>query len=158
MRLSAEERAHLDELIRKGKRTASRPVEAEAIPLSAAPTGSVSPEKALWVTAAELVDVAPRVAQYVPHGRSHMLDASGELGVSLSLWADAYQCMGREVAALAIAIVSTKAQGHFTRSAGGYFAGMLRTHQRGELRTLKKQKIRLSQGGCPPPSRLRMAA
>jgi replication initiation protein RepC len=34
---------------------------------------------------------------------------------------------------LAIAIVSTKAQGHFTRSAGGYFAGMVRKHQLGEL-------------------------
>jgi replication initiation protein RepC len=41
--------------------------------------------------------------------------------------------MGRDNAVLALAIVSTKAQGHFTRSAGGYFAGMVRKHARGEL-------------------------
>ena len=41
--------------------------------------------------------------------------------------------MGRDQAVLALAIVSTKSEGHFTRSAGGYFAGMVRKHQRGEL-------------------------
>jgi hypothetical protein len=41
--------------------------------------------------------------------------------------------MGRDQAVLALAIVSTKSETHFTRSAGGYFAGMLRKHQRGEL-------------------------
>jgi hypothetical protein len=57
----------------------SRPVEAEPTPPSAAPTRLVSPEKALRVTAAELVDLAPRLAQYVPHGSvtwSHLLDAA----------------------------------------------------------------------------------
>jgi replication initiation protein RepC len=108
---------------------------------STVPTELVSPEKALRVTATELVDLAPRLAQYVPHGTvtwSHVLDAAdwlrGELGASRSLWSEACQCMGRDMAALAIAIVSTKAQGHFTRSAGGYFAGMVRKHQLGELR------------------------
>jgi replication initiation protein RepC len=32
-----------------------------------------------------------------------------------------------------MAIVSTKSEGHFSRSAGGYFAGMVRKHERGEL-------------------------
>ena len=41
--------------------------------------------------------------------------------------------MGREYAALAIAIVSTKAPGHFLRGAGGYFAGMVRKAEKGEL-------------------------
>jgi hypothetical protein len=31
-----------------------------------------------------------------------------------------------------MAIVSTKSEGHFSRSAGGYFAGMVRKHERGE--------------------------
>jgi hypothetical protein len=35
---------------------------------STVPTELVSPEKALRVTATELVDLAPRLAQYVPHG------------------------------------------------------------------------------------------
>ena len=34
--------------------------------------------------------------------------------------------MGRDRAVLALAIVSTKAEGHFSRSAGGYFAGMVK--------------------------------
>jgi Replication protein C C-terminal region len=34
----------------------------------------------------------------------------------------------------AIAIVSTKSAAHFSRSAGGYFAGMVRKDERGELR------------------------
>ena len=41
--------------------------------------------------------------------------------------------MGRDQAVLALAIVSTKSEGHFTRSAGGDFAGMVSKHQRGEL-------------------------
>ncbi len=57
----------------------------------------------------------------------------GELGVSPSLWAKACQIMGRETAAIAVAIVSTKDKGHFTRSAGGYFAGMVQKAERGEL-------------------------
>ena len=56
-----------------------------------------------------------------------------ELGVSVTLWGEACRAMGREQAALALAIVSAKAPEHFTRGAGGYFAGMVRKYQRGEL-------------------------
>jgi replication initiation protein RepC len=100
----------------------------------------VSPERALRIKPAELVDLAPRLAQYLPPGSitwNHVLDAAdwlrGELGVSRSLWAEACQSMGRDEAALALAIVSTKPAAHFSRSAGGYFAGMVRKHQKGEL-------------------------
>jgi len=51
--------------------------------------------------------------------------------------------MGREYAAVAMAIVSTRPAGHFTSGPGGYFAGMLRKFERGELclaRTLWKLK------------------
>ena len=90
---------------------------APAVPKTApsAPAAPVSPEKALGVTPAELVDLAPRLAQYVPHGTLTwpvVLDATdwlrGELGVSRTLWAQACQTMGRDRAALALAIVSTK--------------------------------------------------
>jgi replication initiation protein RepC len=100
----------------------------------------VSPDKAIGVKPAELVDLAPRLAQYIPHGTliwAHVLEAAdwlrGELGVSRSLWAEACKTMGRDQAVLAIAIVSTKSESHFSRSAGGYFAGMVRKHERGEL-------------------------
>jgi replication initiation protein RepC len=101
----------------------------------------VSPEKLVGIKPAELVDLAPRLAQYIPHGTltwSLVLDATdwlrGELGVSRSLWAEACKTMGRDRAALALAIVSTKSAAHFSRSAGGYFAGMVRKDERGELR------------------------
>ena len=61
-----------------------------------------------------------------------VLDAAnslrGALGVSRSLWAEACQSMGHDEAVLAIAIVSTKSAAHFSRSAGGYFARMVRKH------------------------------
>jgi replication initiation protein RepC len=96
--------------------------------------------KTLGTTADELLDLAPRLAQYVPPGAvtwGHVLDAAdwlrGELGVSRVLWGEACQAMGRDRAVLALAIVSTKAEGYFKKSAGGYFAGMVRRHASGEL-------------------------
>ncbi len=41
--------------------------------------------------------------------------------------------MGRELAAIALAIVSTKKAGYFTTSPGGYFHGMVAKHVAGEL-------------------------
>jgi hypothetical protein len=46
------------------------------------------------------------------------------------LWARAWQVMGREYAAVAVAIVSTRPAGHFTSGPGGYFAGMLRKFEK----------------------------
>jgi replication initiation protein RepC len=100
----------------------------------------ISPEQALRVSPSELIELAPRLGQYIPAGVvtwAHVLDAGdwlrGELGISRSLWAEACVSMGRDQALIAIAIVSTKSQEHFTRSAGGYFAGMVRKSERGEL-------------------------
>ena len=53
--------------------------------------------------------------------------------VSVSLWSEACQVLGREGAALALAIVSTKPDGHFTRGPAGYFRGMVRRAGKGEL-------------------------
>ena len=75
---------------------------------------------------------------------------SGELGINRTLWAQACHDMGREYAAVAMAIVSTKPAGHFTSGAGGYFAGMLRKFEKGELclaRTLWKLRDRAGEGG-----------
>ena len=41
--------------------------------------------------------------------------------------------MGREKAAIALAIVSAKPAGHFTTSPGGYFYGMVKRAQAGQL-------------------------
>jgi replication initiation protein RepC len=56
-----------------------------------------------------------------------------DLGVSKSLWGDACLAMGRELAAVALAIVSTKEAEHFQTTPGGYFHGMVAKARAGEL-------------------------
>jgi replication initiation protein RepC len=53
--------------------------------------------------------------------------------VSKSLWGEACLVMGRDLAAVALAIVSTKEPGYFKSSPGGYFHGMVARHIAGEL-------------------------
>ena len=56
-----------------------------------------------------------------------------DLDVSKSLWGEACLVMGREQAAVALAIVSTKDSAHFRTTAGGYFHGMIAKAKAGEL-------------------------
>jgi replication initiation protein RepC len=98
-------------------------------------------EREFKIKPEQLLDLAPRLAAYVLTASptwADIVNAAGQwlrhdLGVSLPLWGEACRTMGREEAALALAIVSTKPPEHFTRGAGGYFAGMLRKFERGEL-------------------------
>lgn len=112
------------------------------VPSSPPPAQPLTAEREFRLKADQLLDLAPRLAAHVlsetPTWRD-IVDAAGqglrlELGVSASLWGEACRAMGRDQAALALAIVSTKPTGHFTRGAGGYFAGMLRKFEKGELR------------------------
>jgi replication initiation protein RepC len=98
-------------------------------------------ERGLNLKPTQLLALAPRLADCVlsrqPQWRD-IVDAAGsylcrDLGVSTSLWDEACIVMGRERAAVALAITSTKPQDHFTRGAGAYFAGMMRKDSRGEL-------------------------
>jgi hypothetical protein len=57
-----------------------------------------------------------------------------ELGVSTLLWGEACIAMGRQQAAIAIAIVSTKPAGHFRSTPGGYFHGMVAKAKAGDLK------------------------
>jgi replication initiation protein RepC len=106
------------------------------------PVPPLGAEKEFRLKAGQLLDLAPRLALCVTSATPtwpDIVNAAGsllrqELGVSPSLWGEACQILGREQAALALAIVSTKAPAHFTRGAGGYFAGMVRKAERGELR------------------------
>ena len=100
-----------------------------------------SPEKLLRLKAAQLLDLIPLLARYIltdsPTWRD-IVDAAGTwlrpaLGVSLSLWGDACRIMGREHAALALALVMTKDAQHFRSSPAAYFAGMVRKAEKGEL-------------------------
>jgi len=124
----------------------------EAVPTQAAPVPPPArqaakparPERVegtvLKLSTEELVRLAPRLRPYltVPTPTwPAIVDAAdwlrGELGVSKSLWGEACLAMGREEAAIAVAIVSAKPSGHFRSSPGGYFHGMVAKAKAGEL-------------------------
>ena len=74
----------------------------------------------------ELVRLAPKLKSYLRNpdpAWSDVVEAAAflraDLDVSKSLWGEACLAMGREKAAIAIAIVSTKDPAHFRTSAGG---------------------------------------
>lgn len=88
----------------------------------------------------ELVRLAPKLKPYLRRPDPAWLDIvdaaewlRNDLGVSKSLWGEACQAMGRELAAQALAIVSTKETGYFKSSPGGYFRGMVAKHVAGDL-------------------------
>jgi replication initiation protein RepC len=88
----------------------------------------------------ELTQLAPRLRTYLKTPQPAWPDIveaadwlRGELGVSKSLWGEACLAMGRERAAIAIAIVSAKPAGHFKSTPGGYFHGMVAKAKTGDL-------------------------
>ena len=88
----------------------------------------------------ELMFLAPRLRTYLKSPRPawpEIVDAAdwlrGEMGVSKSLWGEACLAMGREQAAIAVAIVSAKPAEHFRSTPGGYFHGMVAKAKAGEL-------------------------
>jgi replication initiation protein RepC len=105
------------------------------------PRRPVTMEREFKVGPEQLLDLAPRLAAYVQTASPNWDDIANaaqqwlrhDLGVSLPLWGEACRLMGRDQAALALAIVSTKPEQHFTRGAGGYFAGMVRKFASGDL-------------------------
>lgn len=106
----------------------------------------------------ELVRLAPRLKTYLMRpdpGWPDVIDAAAylrsELDVSKSLWGEACLAMGREQAAIAIAVVSIKDPAHFRTTPGGYFHGMVAKAKAGDLnldRTL--WGIRRAQEPRPP--------
>ena len=92
----------------------------------------------------ELVRLAPRLRGYLATPAPSwpdVVDAAdwlrGELGVSKPLWGEACLAMGREEAAIAVAIVSAKPADHFRSSPGGYFHGMVAKAKAGELNLVR---------------------
>jgi replication initiation protein RepC len=119
----------------------SRAGEGPAL-LSQAPEPRKRPEKAMvhGIAPDELVRLAPKLKPYLRRSNPtwpEIIDAADwlrhDLSVSKSLWGDACLAMGRELAAVALAIVSTKDPEHFTASPGGYFHGMVAKARAGEL-------------------------
>lgn len=97
-------------------------------------------EAELKITPAELIDLAPRLRDYIPRPNpdwSDIVDGAAmlrrDLGISTPLWKEACAAMNRYVAAIAVAIVSTKPREHFVTSPGGYFFGMIAKAKAGQL-------------------------
>jgi replication initiation protein RepC len=102
--------------------------------------GKGEKEKVLRVLPDELVRLAPRLKPYLrgpAPSWPDIVDAADwlrhDLDVSKPLWADACLTMGREVAAIAVAIVSAKDPEHFRTTPGAYFHGMVAKAKAGEL-------------------------
>ena len=133
----------------------------QAIGSSPAPVRQEPAEKGrvLKLHPDELVRLAPRLKPYL-HRPSptwpELVDAADwlrhDLDVSKPLWGEACLAMGREQAAIALAVVSTKDPAHFRTTPGGYFHGMVAKAKAGELnldRTL--WAMRRAAEPKPPP-------
>jgi len=108
----------------------------------------------------ELTVLAPRLRTYLKSPTPawpDIVDAAdwlrGEIGVSKSLWGEACITMGREQAAIAVAIVSAKPAEHFRSTPGGYFHGMVAKAKAGEL-NLARTVWGLRQARSPNSHRL----
>ena len=111
-------------------------------PSSPTPERSQRSDKAMMhgIAPDEVVRLAPKLKLYLSRPSPtwpELVDAADwlrhDLGVSKPLWGDACLAMGRELAAVALAIVSTKDPGHFRTTPGGYFHGMVVKAKAGEL-------------------------
>ena len=107
-------------------------------PVSRRPREDAGP--VMRLTTDDLVQMAPRLRAYLATPCPtwpEIVDAADwlrhDLGVSKSLWGDACLSMGREQAAIALAIVSAKPADYFTSTPGGYFNGMVARAKAGTL-------------------------
>jgi replication initiation protein RepC len=114
----------------------------EVVASNMAPARREPPEtgRVLKLAPDELVRLAPGLKFYLRTSNPAWPDVveaaaflRSDLGVSKSLWGEACLAMGREKAAVAIAIVSTKDPAHFRTTAGGYFHGMVTKAKAGQL-------------------------
>jgi Replication protein C C-terminal region./Replication protein C N-terminal domain. len=88
----------------------------------------------------ELASLAPALRPYLRRPSPswpEIVDAADwlrhDLGVSKPLWGEACLAMGRERAAIALALVSTKPPAHFKSTPGGYFHAMVARAKAGTL-------------------------
>ena len=94
----------------------------------------------LRVTPEDVVKLAPKLRAYLQRPSPtwpELVDAADwlrhDLGISKPLWGEACVTMGREQAAIALAIVAAKPAEHFRTSPGGYYRGMVTKARAGEL-------------------------
>jgi replication initiation protein RepC len=111
------------------------------LPSPPLPAPPLEPQRPCSISAMELARLAPRLGQCLLTHQpdwGEVSDAAAVLAQELSiprvLYAEACRALGRPMAAIAVAIISTKAADHF-RQAGpsGYLRGMLRRAREGAL-------------------------
>jgi replication initiation protein RepC len=110
----------------------------------------------------ELVRLAPRLKPYLRRPSPtwpEVVDAADwlrhDLDVSKPLWGEACLAMGREQAAIALAVVATKDPAHFRTTPGGHFHGMVAKAKAGALnldRTLWAMRRPAGQKPRPKPA------
>jgi replication initiation protein RepC len=122
-------------------KTSSEPA-AQSVSQSPESPSAPRPEKRMvnGIRPEELARLAPGLTPFLARSSPswpEIIDAADwlrqHLGVSKPLWDDACLTMGRHLAAVALAIVSTKRPGHFRTTPGGYFHGMVQKAKSGEL-------------------------
>jgi replication initiation protein RepC len=121
--------------------TAIPPIPTSPDPATAQPTPEQPAEPPpLRLTIEELLILAPRLQTYLTTPRPDWRDIvnaadwlRGEMGISRPLWGEACLAMGREAAAVAVALVSARPAEHFRTSPGGYFHGMVAKAKTGAL-------------------------
>ena len=132
-----------------------------SVPPSPAPGPRETPDKGRLhgIRPDELVKLAPRLKPYLRRPNPtwpEIIDAADwlrhDLDVSKPLWSDACLTMGRNLAAVALAIVSTKDPDHFRTTPGGYFHGMVQKAKAGELH-LERTVWALRRAGQPETRR-----
>jgi replication initiation protein RepC len=120
----------------------SLPIDA-GIVTAELPLSKASPEnyyRAFCLSPREMAKLAPRLTCYLKTNVPtwpDLVEAAdwlrNEMGVSRMIWGEACLVMGREQAALAVAIVSSKPTSHYRSSASAYFRGMVAKAKMGEL-------------------------
>lgn len=138
-----------DNLIKDSVIAAKKCSGAQETVVSHSPTPGLPqrPERGMvyGIAPEQLPRLAPRLKQYLLRPEptwSELVKAADDwlrhdLGISKPLWGDACNAMGRELAALALAVVSTKelgdGPGQIHSSYGGYFHGVIAKYKAGDL-------------------------
>ncbi len=121
-----------DEESQNDDKATGRPKRSQKVREDRGPVMKIRPD--------ELIRIAPRLKAYLHRASpswTEIVDAADwlrhDLGISKPLWGEACITMGRERAAIAVAIVSSKPAEHFRTSPGGYFNGMVAKARNGAL-------------------------
>jgi len=103
-------------------------------------TQKVASAPSVKITPNELIRIAPRLRTYLTSTKpswTEIIDAADwlrhELDIDKPLWGSACSILGRELAAITVAIISTRPRNYFKKGISNYFYGMIKKAIAGEL-------------------------